>query len=38
VGNQVKITVYPGVGHECWNQAWATSDLIPWMLEQRRGK
>jgi predicted esterase len=37
VGNQVKMSIYPGVGHECWNQAWATPELIPWMLQQKRG-
>jgi dienelactone hydrolase len=37
IGGRVKITSYPGVGHESWNAAYATPDLIPWLLAQRRG-
>ncbi|HZZ42957.1 MAG TPA: dienelactone hydrolase family protein [Tepidisphaeraceae bacterium] len=35
---RMRLTIYPGIGHECWNAAYATPDLIPWLLQQRRGQ
>lgn len=35
-GAEVKFTVYPGVGHDCWNQAYAEPGLWEWLLGQRR--
>ena len=35
-GAQPKWTVYPGVGHESWYQAYADPELYDWMLAQRR--
>ena len=26
---------YPGVGHNCWDRAFATPDLYEWLLEQK---
>jgi predicted peptidase len=26
---------YPGVGHNCWDRAYATPDLYEWLLEQK---
>ena len=26
---------YPGVGHNCWDRAYATPDLYDWLLEQK---
>jgi predicted peptidase len=36
-GGQPRLTEFPGVGHDCWDKAVAESDLVPWMLQQRRG-
>jgi predicted peptidase len=33
---EVKFTVYPGVGHDCWNQAYAEPELWNWLLAQKR--
>ncbi|RAJ06943.1 fibronectin type III domain protein [Chitinophaga skermanii] len=30
VGGNIKRTVYPGVGHGCWYNAWGESDFFPW--------
>lgn len=35
-GAEVRFTVYPGVGHNCWDRAYANPALEPWMLAQRR--
>ena len=29
-------TEYPGVPHNCWDQAYATEELYTWLLAQRR--
>lgn len=36
-GNQnAKITVYPGVGHNSWSEAYNTEELYQWLLSQTR--
>lgn len=37
VGGDVKFTVYPDVGHDAWNAAYADAQLYDWLLAQRRG-
>ncbi len=31
-----RYTEYPRVAHNCWDAAYSTPQLVPWMLEQRR--
>ena len=35
IGAPVKLTLYPGVGHDSWTQTYETPDVIEWMLGQR---
>jgi predicted peptidase len=35
-GSSVRFEVYPGVGHNCWDRAYATPELYTWLLEHRR--
>jgi predicted peptidase len=35
-GGNAKLTIYPGVGHNCWENAYTDDGLIEWMLEQKR--
>jgi predicted peptidase len=35
-GVDARYTEYPGVPHNCWDQAYATDALYTWMLAQRR--
>lgn len=35
-GGQVKLSVYPSVGHNSWENAFKEPELIPWLLSQRR--
>ena len=35
-GGHPKYTEYPGVGHESWDQAYATPELWPWLAEQKK--
>jgi predicted peptidase len=35
-GGDPRLTIYPGVGHNAWDRAYAEPDLLPWMLAQRR--
>jgi len=35
-GARVRFTVYPGVGHNCWDRAYGDPSLEEWMLLQRR--
>lgn len=37
VGAPIKLTTYPGVGHDCWTQTYENPDLYDWVLGQRRG-
>lgn len=37
LGNEcVKLTVYPGVGHDSWTPAYDTSGVLEWLLQQSR--
>lgn len=38
LGISVKFTVYPGVGHNCWDLAYATPELYTWFLSHRLGE
>jgi predicted peptidase len=33
-----RLTLYPDLGHGCWEAAYGDSALPAWMLEQRRGR
>lgn len=35
-GCDVKFTVYPGVGHDCWTQTYNNPQLYEWFLEHER--
>src|ERR1051326_2608299 len=35
-GCQVKFTVYPGVGHDCWTQTYSNPELYEWFLQHER--
>jgi hypothetical protein len=35
-GGQPRLTIYPGVGHACWEEAYSGQELYDWMLAQRR--
>lgn len=35
-GADARLTLYPGVGHDAWKQAYATPELWTWALAQRR--
>ncbi|MPN20611.1 hypothetical protein SDC9_167990 [bioreactor metagenome] len=35
-GGNVKITLYPGVGHNCWDNAYDKEELIDWLLSQSK--
>ncbi len=35
-GGQAELTLYPGVGHDAWNPAYADPGLLPWLLERHR--
>jgi predicted peptidase len=35
-GGQADITVYPGVGHDAWNPAYADPALVAWLLARSR--
>jgi predicted peptidase len=37
-GADAKYTEYPGIGHNCWDNAYGTAELYPWMLSQSRAK
>ncbi len=32
----VKLTIYPGTGHNSWENAFAESELLPWVFSNRR--
>ena len=36
LGADVKLTVYPDVGHNAWKPAYNTRGLYRWLLRQRR--
>jgi predicted peptidase len=35
-GGQVKFTIYPDAGHDCWTETYANPKLYEWLLEQKR--
>ena len=35
-GGNAVLTIYPENGHNCWDDAYRHSDVIPWMLAQKR--
>ncbi len=35
-GGDPKFTEYPGVGHNCWDKAYATPELYDWLLKQHK--
>lgn len=35
-GGSPKYTEYPGVGHNCWDRAYATKELYEWLLQQHK--
>lgn len=37
-GANDRYTEYPDVQHNCWDNAYATSDLFDWLLKQSRSK
>lgn len=37
-GAVAKYTEYPGVGHNCWDDAYGTDALYTWLLEQARSR
>ncbi|MFH0893692.1 MAG: prolyl oligopeptidase family serine peptidase [Bacteroidota bacterium] len=37
-GGNPKYTEYPGVGHNCWDQAYSTSEMIEWLFLQNKKK
>jgi predicted peptidase len=36
-GGQPKYTEYPGVGHDCYRNAFKEPELLPWLFAQKRG-
>ena len=36
IGGNATLTVYPGVEHNSWEPAYEQSDLIEWLIAQRR--
>jgi predicted peptidase len=34
-GGEPRYTEYPGVGHDCWDKAYATDELYEWLLKQQ---
>jgi predicted peptidase len=38
LGHPPRLTIYPGVGHNSWDRAYAEDELPRWVLAQRRGK
>ena len=35
-GGNVKLTVYPGVGHNSWSETYANPKVYKWLLSHRR--
>lgn len=35
-GGNVKLTTYPGVGHDSWTQTYANPEFYEWLLSQNR--
>ena len=37
-GGHAHLTLYPNLGHDCWNQAYSTDALWSWLFAQKRGQ
>ncbi|MEZ5386291.1 MAG: prolyl oligopeptidase family serine peptidase [Prosthecobacter sp.] len=37
IGAPVKLTIYPGVGHDSWTQTYANPEFWTWLFAQKRG-
>lgn len=35
-GGNAELTIYPGVVHNCWDKAYGETDLLDWLLAQKR--
>lgn len=35
-GGHAELTLYPGVDHDCWTYTYAQTDLLAWMIAQKR--
>jgi predicted peptidase len=35
-GDEAKLTVYPGLGHDCWTVTYDNPDVYEWLLSHRR--
>ncbi len=35
-GGHAELTLYPGVGHDSWNNAYGQSDVLEWLAAQKR--
>ena len=37
-GGNVRLTIYPDLGHDCWTRTYADPALYAWLLQQRRAR
>jgi len=37
-GGNAKLTEFGAVGHDCWTRACSETDVVDWMLKQRRSE
>jgi pimeloyl-ACP methyl ester carboxylesterase len=37
-GGHAHLTLYPDLGHDCWNRAYSTEALWTWLFAQKRGQ
>jgi predicted peptidase len=37
-GGKPKSTYFEGMGHKCWDPAWQTPELVPWLFSQNRAE
>lgn len=35
-GGNARLTIYPGVAHNCWDKAYGETELLTWLLTQKR--
>ena len=33
---KVKLTMYPGIGHDCWTPTYASDEILGWLFSQRK--
>ena len=36
-GGNVEMVIYHGCGHDCWTRAYEQTDLIPWLVNSKKG-